>query len=78
MVKTSPNGPPNEESRNIVAQVASKWLTSSLFAAMLRAVGLYSRLSLRGDSISFSWIGDVEADDSSEDAIGADIENCDL
>jgi len=78
LVKTSPNGPPIEESRNIVAQFASNWLTSSLLAAMLSPIGLYSRLSLSGDSISFSWIGDVEADDSSEDAIGADIESCDL
>jgi hypothetical protein len=42
---------------------------------MLRPIGLYSRLSLRGDSVSFSWMGDVEADDRSDDAIGADTES---
>ena len=74
LVKTSPNGPPIEEPRNI--QFPCTWLASYLFAAMLSPIGLYSRLSLRGDNISFSWTGDVDADDSSEDTIGADTESC--
>jgi hypothetical protein len=75
LVRASPNGPPIDESRNIGIQSASPSLNSSLIAVMLRPIGLYSRLSLRGDNVSFSWIGDVDADDRSDDAIGADTES---
>src|SRR4051812_1473261 len=74
LFSASPNGPPIGSPRNIGIQFASASSLAAV-AAMLRPMGLYSRLSLRGDSISFSWMGDVEADDRSEDAKGADIES---
>nr|GMD94660.1 hypothetical protein Iba_chr15aCG4670 [Ipomoea batatas] len=74
--KTSPRGPPMEDSHGIGIQFPCLWFCSLMTAPTpnLIWVASISRDSFSGQVLSFSFAGDIE-DVNSEVAIGIDIES---
>lgn len=76
LLRTSPKGPPMEDSQEIGIQLACLWLASSKTPTLKPiGTGSYSQDNLSGETVSFSWLGDEDEDEKSEETIGIEMES---